>query len=266
MRTLVFTLLSLFVMAGCATTKPQSTSEIYDPFEGLNRNIYGFNESVDKAVIGPVATGYKETVPKPARSGLRNFFANASAPRIFVNDVLQAKPQRAAETLSRFIINTTVGLGGLFDVAGKSGLEGHNEDFGQTMGHWGVPMGAYFVAPLLGPSNLRDTTGRIIDTAFDPLTWTSFGVNNLSTYFNATETVFLAIDTRAELDAAIQTIREQPEPYVALRRGYSAQRRSAIRDGALPDENFDDLPDFDDFDDFDDVDDAPDAQTPTQQN
>lgn len=252
MRILVFTLFSLFVMSGCATTQPQSTSEIYDPFEGLNRNVYGFNESVDHAIIGPLANSYSRNVPKPARLGLRNFFANASAPSTFVNDVLQAKPQRAAETLSRFIINSTVGIGGLFDVAGQSGLEGHTEDFGQTLGYWGVPMGAYFVAPLLGPSNLRDTTGRLVDIAFDPLTWTSFGVNNLSTAFNGVETVALAIDTRAEFDAALETIRAQPEPYVALRRGYSAQRKSAIRDGVVADENFDDLPDFDDFDDVDD--------------
>ena len=251
MRTLILALVSLSVVTACATTPPPAPTEIYDPFENFNRKVYGFNESVDQAVIGPVARGYSKTVPKQARSGLRNFVSNANAPVTFVNDVLQAKPQRAMETLSRFIINTTVGVGGLFDVAGKSDLEGHTEDFGQTLAVWGVPMGPYFMAPLLGPSNLRDTTGRVVDIAFDPVTWISFGTNNLELYLNAGETVFVALDTRAELDSGIEFIREQPEPYTALRRAYSSQRQSAIRDGVVDENSFDDLPDFDDFDDFD---------------
>jgi len=256
-RTFAIALISVFAVTGCASTNPeQRQTEIYDPFENFNRNIYGFNEDVDRAVIGPVAHSYVRNVPKPARSGLRNFINNANTPVTLVNDVLQAKPQRAAETLSRFIINTTVGVGGLFDVAGKSGLEGHTEDFGQTLGYWGVPLGPYFVAPLLGPSNLRDTTGRVVDIAFDPLTWISFNTNNLATYLNAGETVIVAVDTRAEFQTALETIRSQPEPYIALRRGYTAQRKSAIRDGVISDDSFDDLPDFDDFDDeFDDFDD-----------
>jgi len=253
MRALIFALLSLSVVTACATTPAAEPAEIYDPFENFNRKVYGFNESVDQAVVGPVARGYSRTVPKQARSGLRNFVTNANAPVTFVNDVLQAKPQRAMETLSRFVINTTVGVGGLFDVAGKSGLEGHTEDFGQTLGVWGVPMGPYFMAPLLGPSNLRDTTGRVVDIAFDPLTWVSLGTNNLRLYLNTSETALVAIDTRAELDSGIEFIREQPEPYTALRRGYSAQRNAAVRDGMVDENNFDDLPDFDDFDDeFDD--------------
>lgn len=263
MRTLVFTLLSVIVMSGCATTPSQNPSDVFDPFENLNRKIYGFNEDVDRAVLGPVSRGYANTVPKPARSGLRNFIANANSPVTFVNDVLQAKPQRAAETLSRFLINTTVGVGGLFDVAGKSGLERHTEDFGQTLGVWGFPTGAYFVAPFLGPTNLRDTTGRVVDIAFDPLTWISLGVSNLETSINATETLFTAVDTRAQLDTALETIRAQPEPYIALRRGYSAQRNSAIRDGVISEDSFDDLPDFDDFDDFDDDFDSADSAEPT---
>ncbi|MEO9970157.1 MAG: VacJ family lipoprotein [Hyphomonadaceae bacterium] len=252
MRLSAFTLIAVFVAAGCATTPAQNPSEIYDPFENFNRQVYGFNESVDKAVIGPVANGYSRTVPKQARSGVRNFIANANSPVTFVNDVLQGKPQRAAETFSRFIINSTVGLGGLFDVAGDSGLEQHTEDFGQTLGVWGVPMGPYFVAPLLGPSNMRDTTGRVVDIAFDPLTWIGFNTNNLNTYLSGAETIAVAIDTRAELDSALEVIRSQPEPYTALRRGYASQRRSAIRDGAESDDEFDGLPDFDEFDDFDD--------------
>jgi len=179
-----------FAVTACSTTPaPQGSDEIYDPFESLNRNVYGFNESVDKAIVGPAARAYNNNVPKPARNGLSNFLSNANAPVVFANDILQAKPGRAAETLSRFIINTTVGLGGLFDVAGKSDLEGHTEDFGQTLGVWGVPMGPYVMTPLLGPSNLRDTVGGVVDMAFDPLTWVEFGLSDLDLYISGGRTV-----------------------------------------------------------------------------
>lgn len=238
-------------LSACSTT-PSSTDAVYDPFENLNRKVYGFNEGVDKAVLGPVARGYANTVPEPARDGLRNFLANANSPVTFANDILQAKPHRAAETFARFVINTTVGIGGLFDVAGKSGLEGHREDFGQTLAVWGAPSGAYFVAPLLGPSNLRDTTGRIVDIALDPLTWIEFGLSDLDVYISGSRTVVSAVDLRAELEPAFENLRAQPEPYTALRRAYSAQRETEIRDGVISDDVYDDLPDFDEFDDFDD--------------
>ena len=255
MRFLLSYLIAALTLSACATTQASSSDGVYDPFEGLNRNVHGFNENVDKAIIGPAASAYNENIPKPARNGLSNFLSNANAPVVFVNDVLQAKPQRAAETLSRFIINSTVGLGGIFDVAGKSDLEGHTEDFGQTLGHWGVPMGPYVVAPLLGPSNLRDTVGTIVDTAFDPLTWISFNTNNLNLYINGGLGVTGAIDTRAGLEPAFENLRSQPEPYIALRRAYTNQRNSVVRDGIVSDDIYDDLPDFDEFDDFDDFED-----------
>lgn len=258
MRSLTVLLLSAVCLSACTTTQPTEGSEavIYDPFEPLNRKIYGFNEAVDQAVLGPVARGYINTVPEPARDGVTNFLANTNSPVIFANDVLQAKPQRAAETLSRFIINTTVGLGGLIDVAGKSNLEGHSEDFGQTLAVWGVPNGAYFVAPLLGPSNLRDTTGRVVDRLFDPFFWLEYGASDLDIYINSSRTLATAIDTRARLDPAFDNLRSQPEPYVALRRAYTSDRRSQIRDGEITDDLYDDLPDFDDFDEYDDYEDT----------
>ena len=252
MKTLIISGLSALILAACATPTSNSADTIYDPFEGVNRSVYGFNESVDKAVVGPAARAYNNYVPKDARNGLGNFIANTNAPVTFVNDVLQAKPRRAAETFSRFLINSTVGLGGLFDVAGRSGLEGHTEDFGQTLGVWGVPMGPFVMAPLLGPSNLRDTVGTVVDTAFDPLTWVSFGADNLNLYINGGLGVAAAIDTRAGLEPAFENLRSQPEPYIALRRAYSNQRRSLVSDGIISDDIYDDLPDFDDFDDFDD--------------
>lgn len=249
-----FLLLPLLIMtlSACATTSNTDSDVIYDPFESVNRKVYGFNESVDKAVIGPVARAYNNNVPKPARHGLRNFLANANAPVTFVNDILQAKPQRAAETFSRFVINSTVGLGGLFDVAGKSDLEGHTEDFGQTMAVWGVPQGAYVMSPFLGPSTLRDTVGGIVDNAFDPLTWVEFGLSDLDVFINAGRVGAGVIDTRSRLEPALQSLRAQPEPYTALRRAYANNRESAIRDGVISADIYDDLPDFDDFDDFED--------------
>ncbi len=252
MRLFSFSLLAALMLSACVTRQDTPSDGVYDPFENLNRNVYGFNESVDKAVIGPAAQAYNENVPKPARNGLSNFLSNANAPVVFVNDILQAKPQRAAETLSRFIINSTVGLGGLFDVAGKSELEGHSEDFGQTLGYWGVPMGPYVVAPFLGPSNLRDTVGTVVDTAFDPLTWISFGGDNVNLYLNGGLGVASAIDIRAGLEPAFENLRSQPEPYIALRRAYTNQRKSLVRDGIVSDDIYDDLPDFDEFDEFDD--------------
>ena len=256
MRLLSVCLIAAFALSACATQQKTSTDGVYDPFEKLNRNVYGFNESVDKAITGPAARAYNNNVPKPARDGLSNFLANANSPVTFFNDLLQAKPGRAAETLSRFLINSTVGLGGLIDVAGKSNLEGHTEDFGQTLAVWGVPQGAYVMAPLLGPSTLRDTVGGIVDRVFDPLTWLEFGVSrNLDLYLMGGRTVVGAIDTRAGLEPAFENLRSQPEPYIALRRAYSNNRQSLIRDGLISDDIYDELPDFDEFDDFDDFED-----------
>lgn len=254
MRLIALTILLALSVSACASTRAAEDADtVYDPFENLNRKVYGFNDSVDEAVLSPVVRGYNRRVPKPARDGLHNFLQNLNSPVVFINDVLQAKPQRAGETLSRFIINTTVGLGGLFDIADKSGLEGHTEDFGQTLGVWGMDMGPYFVAPFLGPTNLRDTTGRIVDMAFDPLTWIEFGASDLDLYIAGGRTLATALDQRAALEPAFANLRAQPEPYIALRRAYTANRRNAVRDGSAADDPFQDLPDFDDFDDeFDD--------------
>lgn len=254
MRLLPVLVIASASLAACATSAaPSADDGMYDPFEPLNRQVYGFNEGVDQIFLGPVARGYIRTVPEPARDGLHNALVNLNSPVVFINDVLQAKPQRAAETLSRFVINSTVGLAGLIDVAGagETGIEPHSEDFGQTLGYWGVPMGAYVMAPFLGPSNIRDTTGRIVDIAFDPLFWIEYGTSDLlDTYIGAGRTVTTAIDTRAEFDDAFTSLRRQPEPYTALRRAYANGRKTAIRDGQETDNPYDDLPDFDEFDDF----------------
>lgn len=248
MKTALPALIAFMSLAACSTT--QSASDVNDPLEGLNRNVYAFNETVDKAAIEPVARGYKAVVPQPARDGVHNVLTNLRQPIVFTNSVLQGNANSSAETLGRFLINSTVGVVGLFDVASTVGLEEHDEDFGQTMGVWGVGPGPFLVLPLLGPSNVRDTVGKVVDRAFDPLTWTEFeGDPDLDDDIAITRTVLGAIDTRSRLIEVIETLREQPEPYIALRRNYSSQREAAIRNGQTEADPYKDLPDFDVYDD-----------------
>ncbi|WP_084421271.1 MlaA family lipoprotein [Henriciella litoralis] len=241
-----------FSMTACATsTQDSSSSGVYDPFEGFNRNVYAFNEVVDKAALEPTARAYRAITPGFFRDGVNNFLSNLGQPVVFVNSVLQANPDASADTLGRFLINTTVGIGGIFDVASTLGVEKHNEDFGQTLGVWGVEEGPYLMLPLLGPSNLRDTAGMVTDRAFDPLTWTEFDDPDLDEQIAVGRTVVGAIAARERFIEAIETLRSQPEPYVALRRNYTTQRQAAVRNGQIEADPYKDLPDFDAFMDED---------------
>ena len=157
-------------MAGCATTQaPASSQEVADPIEPVNRAIFSFNMFVDTWLLEPVARGYRFVTPEPARRSVANFLANLRSPVIFANDALQGERERAGITLGRFMINTTLGVAGLFDPASALGYHRHDEDFGQTLGVWGVPSGPYLMLPLLGPSNGRDTAGRVGDYFINPL-------------------------------------------------------------------------------------------------
>ena len=149
-----------FGLSGCATGP---RAEARDPLEPFNRSMWRFNESVDEAVLKPVAITYRQVVPSPVRSGVSNFFGNLEDAWSFVNSVLQLRPGIAADNYMRVVINTFFGLGGVLDVAGEMGIERHSEDFGQTLGRWGVPAGPYLVLPLLGPSTLRDTAAAPVD-------------------------------------------------------------------------------------------------------
>ena len=242
------------VLSGCAST---ATSADNDPLEDMNRQIFGFNEAADRAIVGPIAEGYRAITPDPFRDGVSNFIRNLNSPVVFANDVLQGKPKRAGNTLSRFTINTGFGLGGLFDTADQLGIEGHTEDFGQTLAVWGVPEGPYLMIPFMGPSNVRDGIGRVVDSfVFDPLFWIEFPGNpNLNENLRLGRAGVTAVNTRAQLSDVFETLRSQPEPYIALRRAYRANREAEINDGALPDDPYEDLPDFEEFDDFDDLDD-----------
>lgn len=150
-------------VVGCATVGPGVGTDPRDPWEGYNRQVWRFNEVLDDAVLLPVARGYRAVVPELVRTGVSNFFGNISDVWSLVNNVLQLKPRESVQTLARVGLNTTVGLLGVIDVASGVNLQRHREDFGQTLGHWGLASGPYLVLPLLGPSTLRDTAALPVD-------------------------------------------------------------------------------------------------------
>ncbi|MEM0985312.1 MAG: VacJ family lipoprotein [Pseudomonadota bacterium] len=234
----------------CATTGQTETVDggVYDPFEGFNRRVFAFNEAADRVAIGPAARAYETVTPSVARTGISNALSNLNTPVVFLNDVLQGESERAGESFYRFFVNSTIGVLGLWDAADYFGVEGHSEDFGQTLAVWGVDPGPFFVTPFLGPSNLRDTVGMGVDTAIDPLTYVQYG-NDTTVNFAARGGTALvgALNTRIEFDEALEQLREQPEPYIAYRRLYTQAREAAIRNGREEEDPYKDLPDFDDF-------------------
>lgn len=208
-------------MAGCATS-----GNPHDPIEGFNRAMFSFNETVDSAVIKPVAKGYEAVLPQPVRTGVSNFFSNIADAWISINNLIQGKPKEAVSDLGRVLVNSTVGILGLFDVATPMGMEKHEEDFGQTLGVWGVGDGPYVVLPILGPRTLRDTGGLLVDLAIDPV------VNHEPVDVRNVAIALRAIDTRAELLSAEKTIDEAAlDKYSFIRDAYLQRRHSLIKDG-----------------------------------
>jgi phospholipid-binding lipoprotein MlaA len=191
----------------------------------MNRGIFWFNDQADQWVVEAVATGWDVVMPERAERSISNFFANLRFPVVFLNDVLQGKPGAAAIDVGRFMVNTTIGVGGLFDPASIWGIERHNEDFGQTLGVWGVPPGPYLVLPILGPSNPRDTAGIPVDWVFSvtPLFlssfwWTGAGVVNI-------------VNARAQvLDEIAQAKEAALDYYVFVRNAYYQRRVAQIND------------------------------------
>lgn len=149
------------LLSGCSTTTGPANPA--DPLESMNRSIYSFNEGVDEAVFKPVATAYQTVTPRVARQGVSNFFDNLGDAWSFVNNVLQGQGQGAYNSMVRFSVNTVLGIGGLFDIASEAGIERHKQDFGQTLGRWGMPTGPYLVLPFWGPSTVRDSAGLVVD-------------------------------------------------------------------------------------------------------
>jgi phospholipid-binding lipoprotein MlaA len=187
----------LLALCGCASTAANtaSTGE-NDPYESFNRKVFALNESFDKHLMRPVAVFYTRAVPEPARDGLHNALTNLNLPVTFANDVLQGEAHRAVDTVGRFIVNSTIGIGGLVDVAQKTGIPEHSSDFGETLGVWGVGEGPFLVLPALGPSNPRDAVGYAADIALDPVTWVTF---RSSTFFKLGRGVAGIVDERAQV-------------------------------------------------------------------
>ncbi|MEO9102111.1 MAG: VacJ family lipoprotein [Burkholderiaceae bacterium] len=214
----------LLLTAGCATvTRPSET----DPLESYNRSMFAFNETLDRAVLKPVATGYQMVVPELVRAGVGNVFDNMRDAWSFVNNVLQAKPTAAADSALRFGVNTVMGVGGLFDVAGEMRIPRHTEDFGQTLGYWGVRSGPYLVLPLLGPSTVRDTAALPIDLFVgDPVQYLDPLGLRLSL------TALRIVDTRADLLSTSSLLSDIAlDKYTFVRDAYLQLRRASIGTG-----------------------------------
>jgi phospholipid-binding lipoprotein MlaA len=236
------TALSLAAACVAAPTGASAQAEVDDPLEDVNRGLYGIHEVIDQAVLSPVAHGYRAITPKPVREGVLNFLRNLRGPLIFTNDVLQGEFGRAGITAARFGLNSTLGFAGLMDPASDLGLERHSEDFGQTLGAWGVEPGPYIFVPVIGPTNLRDGAGRIVDVALDPLSWTQFD-NVADVRLGRTMVTGLAAGENA-LDEVENVRRNALDPYVTVRTSYSLLRESAIHNGPT---DVQDLPEFEDI-------------------
>lgn len=235
-----------FTLAGCASTGDGASAggeQIYDPFEGVNRSIMAVNEGIDKAVLEPVARGYRYVTPKPVRTGLRNFLHNLKSPIIMGNELLQGDFEGLANATGRLFINTLLGIGGVFDVADMGGIPYEPEDFGQTLAVWGVGNGPYIVIPLLGPSTLRDGTGLLVDSFVDPVRIYLFNTDR--EWLHYTRLGVGVVDQREEFLEIVDDLRANSFDYYAAVRSAYYQRRQALVSNMAPDAaSTPDIPDY----------------------
>lgn len=224
----LLTLLAGLVLAGCATGP---NADPRDPLEPLNRVTYQVNNVLDEGIVKPTVHVYRTVTPQLVRTGVRNFFNNLSDTWSLLNNLLQGKMDHAVDTFARINVNTLVGLGGIFNVAGDLGIEQHREDFGQTMGVWGIPAGPYLVLPILGPSNIRDTTALVADSLANPT-----GQIPRVQYRNLMILLSI-IDKRESLRNAEAMLDDLAfDPYSFTRDFYLQLRQSEVYDGNPPDE------------------------------
>lgn len=222
MKLKIFALiLSILSVTGCATTQKHPD----DPLEPMNRAIYGFNEVVDKVAMRPIAKVYKAVTPDPIQLRVTNFLSNLGEIRNSLNSALQGKFKEAGRTFGRFLINSIIGLGGLHDIAGQMGSRRHEEDFGQTLGVWGITKAPYFVIPLLGPSTLRDLPGLVVDAFTEPYIYIEADTVRYSL------TGLRLVDNRARLLNFDKTLSEQLDRYAFVRDSYLQKRDNDIQDG-----------------------------------
>ncbi len=239
-------LILALMLNACAT--PQNH---YDPIEPVNRVTDKINDGIDRISLKPAAQGYTAVVPKPMRLAVSNFFDNSTYLNTVLNDFLQGKGQQGVMDFSRFLINSTLGVGGLVDVASSMGLEHHNEDFGQTLATWGVAKGAYIIYPFYGPNSVRNTPDFLTATATDPMFWAGFF---LAPYITIPAAVLKYVDARARLlDASAMRDELALDPYVFTREAWRQRREYLIYDGNPPQKapSEDDGFEEDDFDSAD---------------
>ncbi len=226
MTSRLLALLATLFLCACATT---GANDPRDPWEGMNRGTFKFNDTLDKAVMKPIATGYDTIVPGPVKTGVNNFYENVADIATGLNNILQGKPVDGINDLGRVVMNTIFGVAGIFDVASEAGLEKHSEDFGQTLGVWGVPSGPYFVIPFLGPSTARDAPARVVDPSWaygyyidnPTLSWSTWALDQ--------------VRTRANLLKAEKVLDEAAlDKYQFLRDAWLQRRRNQVYDGSPP--------------------------------
>jgi phospholipid-binding lipoprotein MlaA len=239
-------ILLVLLLTGCAGTQNRQTDPVNDPWEGFNRKVYAFNDGLDK-VVRPIAVGYDRIAPDPVKRGVGNFFRNLDSPVTFLNQVLQGKFSQSGTTLGRFVLNTTIGIFGVFDVATEVGIPYYSEDLGQTLAAWGYENSRYLVLPVFGPSSIRDGIGRYVDSFYHPVAyairisdtwgyWVGRGIHERAVY----------LGQDAELEQAY-------DPYVLIRDIWVQNREFEIFDGNPPLQDYDLL--------LDDLEDPPDPAT-----
>lgn len=224
----------VFMLAGCAasteTIEHQTATNPIDPYEKLNRKVYAFNDTVDDYVSKPVSDAYKTITPQFVQTGVANFFNNLQTINVVFNDFLQAKFVQGTSDTGRFLMNTTLGLAGFFDVAKTVGLEQNDEDFEQTLAVWGVPQGSYLVLPFVGPITARGIPGAIVDTAVNPVSYV--GAPLLSNYIGLPIQAISLIDKRANAEGALKFIDEAAlDPYLFTRESFLQWRNHLANDG-----------------------------------
>jgi phospholipid-binding lipoprotein MlaA len=236
--------LALVISSGCASTRAAQEQEAWDPIEPFNRAMYKVNDIGDRYLLRPVAVGYERGLPPQMRNGIQNFFSNIRYPITIVNDFLQGKFRDGGRDTGRFVLNTTVGLFGFFDPATRIGLTENDEDFGQTLGKWGVGEGPYIVLPVFGPYTLRSVTGSIADSPLTPLTDITSSDIDIAWALWAT----YQVDKRSRLLDADQQVFEAYDPYLFVRDAYLQNQRYRLYDGNVPEDDsyLDDMDDMDD--------------------
>lgn len=234
-------LLAALGTAACAQRPPADDPEAVadyeqtnDPAEPTNRVLYDVHDGIDRNLLRPIAVAYRDVVPLEGRLMVRNFLGNLRTPVVLANDILQGEPHRAGDTAGRFLINSTIGIGGLFDVARDHfNVPGHSEDYGQTLAVWGVGEGPYLFIPVLGPSNMRDLLGFGVGIVADPFFW--FGQGLAVEALGYSRAGVVALDTREGLIETIDEVnRTSMDPYATLRSGYRQRREAEIANRTDP--------------------------------